>query len=111
MLGHENVAEDGEVVAGSEGFDHAFDDLFRSWGVEEGPAVVTSERDEVEVAFVLETLEAYGHVVIVREMVALVRDAPLMTKRCHEWGTRFCRGWGDCGGAPGGVWWLRWGDG
>jgi hypothetical protein len=29
---------------------------------------VTTEGDEVEVAFVLETLEAYGHVVIVWEM-------------------------------------------
>ena len=68
VLGHEDVAEDREVVADSEGFEHVFDDLFGFWGVEVGPAVVTAEGDEVEVAFVLETLEAEGHVVIVVEM-------------------------------------------
>jgi hypothetical protein len=68
VLGHEDVAEDREVVAGSEGFEHVLNDLFGFWGVEVGEAVVTTEGDEVEVAFVLETLEAYGHVVIVWEM-------------------------------------------
>ena len=68
VLGHEDVAEDREVVAEAEGFDHVLDDLFGFWGGEVGEAVVTAEGDEVEVAFVLETLEADGHVVIVWEM-------------------------------------------
>ncbi len=71
---------------------------------------MAAEGDEVEVAFVLQTLEALGHVVIVFEMggsgragaVALARDCPLMTKRCHEWGTRICGGWGLWGGFVGG---------
>jgi hypothetical protein len=68
VLGHEDVAEDREVVADVEGFDHVLDDLFGFCGGEIREAVVTAERDEVEIAFVLETLEAEGHVVIVGEM-------------------------------------------
>ena len=67
VLGHKDVAEDREVVAGAEGFEHVLDDVFGFWGGEIGEAVVTAECDEVEVAFVLETLEAEGHVVIVWE--------------------------------------------
>ena len=58
VLGHEDVAEDGEVVADAEGLEHVLDDLFGFWGVEVGEAVVAAEGDEVEVAFVLQTLEA-----------------------------------------------------
>jgi hypothetical protein len=57
---HGDVAEDGEVVVGSEGFECGVEDLFGSGGG--GLAVVTVECDEVEVAFVLETLEAWGFV-------------------------------------------------
>ena len=56
MLGHENVAEDGEVVADAEGLEHGLDDFLGFWGVEVGEAVVAAEGDEVKVAFVLETL-------------------------------------------------------
>ena len=53
MLGHEDIAEDGEVVADAEGFEHVFDDLFGFRGVEIGAALMAAEGDEVEVAFVL----------------------------------------------------------
>jgi hypothetical protein len=53
-------------VADAEGFEHVLEDLFGVWRVEVGQAVVTAEGDEVEVAFVLETLEAWGHGVMVR---------------------------------------------
>jgi hypothetical protein len=68
VLGHEDVTQDGEAVTGGEGLEHVLQNLFGFWGVEVGEAAVTAKGDEVEIAFVLETLEALGHGVIVREI-------------------------------------------
>ena len=53
MLGHEDVAVDVEFVTEAEGFELFFEEDSGVVGVEERPALVATEGDEVEVPFVL----------------------------------------------------------
>ena len=68
VLGHDDVAEYCETVTGPKCFQHVLEDRFAMRGVEQRPAFVAAEGDEMEVAFVLETLEAYRHGAIVGEI-------------------------------------------
>ena len=58
VLGHDDVAKDFEVVAFAGEFQGVEEDVFRGRGGEVGFAAVTTEGDEVVVAFSLESFEA-----------------------------------------------------
>ena len=58
MLRHDDVAEDFEVVALAGEFEGVEEDVFRRRSGKVGFAAVTTEGDEVVVAFSLESLEA-----------------------------------------------------
>ncbi len=61
VLGHDDVAEDFEVVAFAGEFQGVEEDVFRGRGGEVGFAAVTTEGHEVVVALVLVSLEAQRH--------------------------------------------------
>ena len=61
MLGHDDVAEDIEVVALAGLFEGVEKGVFGVWGVEVRFTAVAAEGDEVVVAFVMVTLEAQRH--------------------------------------------------
>jgi len=61
VFGHDDVAEDAEVVALAGEFERVEEDVSGVWGVEVGFAIVTTEGDEVVVAFFLVTLQAQRH--------------------------------------------------
>jgi hypothetical protein len=58
VLGHDDVSEDFEVVAFAGEFEGVEKDVFLSCGGKVGFAAVTTEGDEVVVAFSLESFEA-----------------------------------------------------
>ena len=58
VLGHDDVAEDFEVVTFAGEFQGVEEDVFRGRGSEVGFAAITTEGDEVVVAFSLESFEA-----------------------------------------------------
>jgi hypothetical protein len=54
-------AVDGERVRLAGFFDHSFQGVLGFRGLEEGKTAVTAEGDEVELACLLSSFEAYGH--------------------------------------------------
>ena len=64
------------------------------WGVEVRLAVVTTEGDEVVVAFLLVSLEAERHGFILGYRVRALRECPHL--RIEIWGTQVLW-WGRCG--------------
>ena len=61
MLGHEDVGEEEELVTLAEGFECVQEDRSGMVVVEVGEPVVTTEGEEVVVAFGLVTLQAAWH--------------------------------------------------
>ncbi len=61
MLGHEDVGEEEELVALAEGFESVEEDRSGMVVVEVGESLVTTEGEEVVVAFGLVTLQTAGH--------------------------------------------------
>jgi hypothetical protein len=61
VLGHDDVAEDFEVIAFAGEFEGVLEDVSGCGGVEVGFAVVTTEGDEVVVALLLVSLEVERH--------------------------------------------------
>lgn len=61
VLGHDDVAEDFEVVALAGEFEGVEEDVFCVWGVEIRFTAVTTEGDEVIVTFLLVSYEAQRH--------------------------------------------------
>jgi hypothetical protein len=51
VFGHDDVAEDVEVVALAGEFEGVEEDVSSVWGVEVGFTIVTTEGDEVVIAF------------------------------------------------------------
>jgi hypothetical protein len=61
VLGHDDVAEDVELIFLAGGFESVFKDAGRTWGGEVRIAAVTTEGDEVEVVGLLAAFQARGH--------------------------------------------------
>ena len=61
MLGHEDVAVKEELVTHTEGFEDVEDIDSAVVVVQVGEAVITTEGEEMEMAFGLVALEAAGH--------------------------------------------------
>lgn len=61
MLGHDNVAENLELIAFTGEFEGVLEDVSVCGGVEVGLAVVATEGDEVVVALLLVSLEVERH--------------------------------------------------
>jgi hypothetical protein len=88
VFGHDDVAEDIEVVASAGGFEGFEEEVAGGGGVEVGEAVITTEGEEVVVAFSLIAMEALGHGGIVRLPSRVVALRPTLgaVKRCAEGG-------------------------
>ena len=101
MFGHEDVAVDVEPVAFPDGFEGLFEEgVVRGEG---GLAAVAAEGDEVEVTFLLVSLEAQWHVGSLKHFRCRENSPPyhptseaggdpdLVTMNpCRRWGTRCC---------------------
>jgi hypothetical protein len=61
VLGHEYVPEDEELVTLAEGFECVQEDRSGVVVVQVGEAVITTEGEEMEMAFGLITLKTAGH--------------------------------------------------
>jgi hypothetical protein len=103
VLGHENVAEDVEIVSQAELFESFEEDCAGVVVVEVWETLITTEGNEVVVAEAVIALESARHVWMIRELF-LVRNEDLGGFGCwvphscaffaHEWGVS-----GDvCGG-------------
>jgi hypothetical protein len=81
VLGHEDVGVEGEVVGAAALLDDLFEDVFWFGGGKVGETLVTTEGNEVELACVLATFKAEGHVWILSlggRAVRAPRECPLM---------------------------------
>ncbi len=95
MFGHYDVAEDLELVSAACSLQRVEEDVFRGGGVQVGSAVVATEGDEVVVAFLLVSLEAQRHGLILGYRVRALRECP--TSQNRDMGHPICGSSIRCG--------------
>ena len=61
VFGHYDVAEDQEAIFQTQEFEGVFEDRGSAWGGEVRVAAVATEGDEVVIAGLLSSFEAWGH--------------------------------------------------
>src|ERR1700722_10066915 len=98
VLGHEDVGVQREVVGAAGSFDDLFEGVFNFGCFEVWKTTVATEGDEVKLACVVTSFEAFGHEGFYRlgeEDGSRLARMPTHAVRLHEWGTR-SMGWGLC---------------